>query len=123
MPVAIDACIVDNEMDVEYGVLTDEALTELSELEDDWTGARWRFRVLIYVGSKSLNRSVAGCSKRTITRIRRNLEAFGDVSATRNGVRRPRSITQPMFEVLCEHLKEKTDSISGRDGSFPMRRI
>lgn len=35
MPVAIDACIVDNEMDVEYGVLTDEALTELSELEDD----------------------------------------------------------------------------------------
>lgn len=63
------------------------------------------------IQSKSLNRSeiafAANCSKQAVTYIRRNLEAFGNVRAPRNGVGRPRSITQPMLEALCEHLKEK----------------
>ena len=63
------------------------------------------------IQSESLDRSeiafVANCSKQAITRIRQNLQAFGNVRAPRNGVGRPRSITPPMLEALCKHLKEK----------------
>jgi transposase len=63
------------------------------------------------IESGSLNRSeiafVANCSKQAVTNIRQNLQAFGDVRAPRNGVGRPRSITAPMLEALCEYLKGK----------------
>lgn len=63
------------------------------------------------IQSESLDRSeiafVANCSKQAITRIRQNLQAFGNVRAPRNGVGCPRSITPPMLEALCDHLKEK----------------
>ncbi|KAI2669605.1 transcriptional regulator family: Helix-turn-helix [Penicillium roqueforti] len=49
----------------------------------------------------------ANCSKQTILHIQSNLRAFGNVRAPRNGVGRPRSITPPMLEALCEHLMEK----------------
>jgi transposase len=63
------------------------------------------------IQSQSLTSSqiayVANCSKQSIIRIRYNLQAFGNVRAPRNGAGRPRSITPPMLEALCEHLKEK----------------
>lgn len=49
----------------------------------------------------------ADCSKQSIVHIRSNLQAFGNVRAPRNGVGRPKSITPPMLEALCAHLKEK----------------
>jgi transposase len=52
---------------------------------------------------------VAGCSERSTRAIRSNLQFFGTTKAPPNGVGRPRSITPPMLEALCEHLVEKPD--------------
>ncbi len=69
-------------------------------------------RNMIY--SKSLTTSqlaeIADCGKRSIKSIRSNQRLFGTVRASSNGVGRPRSITSPMLEALCEHLLEKADS-------------
>ncbi|KAL2005970.1 hypothetical protein VTN00DRAFT_9624 [Thermoascus crustaceus] len=63
------------------------------------------------IQSKSLTTSqmayVADCSKQSIIKIGSSLRVFGNVRAPRNGVGRPRSITPPMLEALCEHLMEK----------------
>jgi transposase len=65
------------------------------------------------IHSKSLTTSqmaeAAGCSERSIKTIRSNLRLFGSVRAPPNGVGRPRSITPPMLEALCDHLLEKPD--------------
>jgi transposase len=52
---------------------------------------------------------VAGCSARSIRGIRSNLHYFGTTRAPSNGVGRPRSVTPPMLDALCEHLLEKPD--------------
>ena len=52
---------------------------------------------------------VACCSTRSIKAIRSNLGHFGQTRAPYNGGRRPRSITPPMIEALCEHPLEKPD--------------
>jgi transposase len=61
--------------------------------------------------SKSLTTAqiadAAGCSERAVRAIRSNLRCFGTTKAPFNGVGRPRSITPPMIEALCEHLIEK----------------
>ncbi|KAJ5733744.1 hypothetical protein N7493_002530 [Penicillium malachiteum] len=61
--------------------------------------------------SKSLTTSqiadAAGCSARSITTIRTNLRQFGDTRAPPIRAGRPRSITPPMLEALCDHLLEK----------------
>jgi transposase len=61
--------------------------------------------------SKSLNAvqmaKVAGCSDRSVRAIRSNLRYFGSTKAPSNGVGRPRSVTPPMLDALCEHLLEK----------------
>jgi len=61
--------------------------------------------------SKSLNAAqtaeVAGCSDRSVRAIRSNLRYFGSTRAPSNGVGRPRSVTRPMLDALCEHLLEK----------------
>lgn len=44
----------------------------------------------------------ANCSKQLVTRIRRNLQAFGNVRVPRNGVGRPRSNDLAMLKGLCE---------------------
>lgn len=49
----------------------------------------------------------AGCSKRTMIRIRSNLQLFGSIKAPAIKAGRPRSITQVMLEALCDHLLEK----------------
>ncbi|KAJ5732371.1 hypothetical protein N7493_003852 [Penicillium malachiteum] len=49
----------------------------------------------------------AGCSPRSITTIRSNLRHFGDTRAPAIRAGRPRSITPPMLEALCNHLLEK----------------
>jgi transposase len=63
------------------------------------------------IESKSLTTSqiahAVDCSKRSVKHIRDNLQAFGNVRAPRNGAGRPRSITQPMLEALCEYLMDK----------------
>jgi hypothetical protein len=51
--------------------------------------------------------NVAECSERSIKAIRSNLYYFGTTKAPPNGGGRPRSITPPMLEVLCEQLLEK----------------
>lgn len=61
--------------------------------------------------SKSLTTSqitdAAGCSARSITTIRTNLRQFGDTRAPPIRAGRPRSITPPMLEALCDHLLGK----------------
>jgi transposase len=52
---------------------------------------------------------VAECSERSIKAIRSNLHYFGTTKAPPNGGGRPRSITPPMLEALCEHLLEKPE--------------
>jgi transposase len=49
----------------------------------------------------------AGCSTRTIHRLRSNIRAFGSTKAPPNGVGRPRSVTPPMLDALCQYLLEK----------------
>jgi DNA-binding Xre family transcriptional regulator len=49
----------------------------------------------------------AGCSKRAIYRIQKNLRCFGSTKAPPNGVGRPRTITPPILDALCKHLLEK----------------
>jgi hypothetical protein len=53
--------------------------------------------------------NVAGYSEPSIKAIRSNLHYFGTTKAPPNGGGRPRSITPPMLEVLCEHLLEKPE--------------
>ena len=48
-----------------------------------------------------------GCSKRSVFAIKSNLRSFGSTKAPSNGVGRPRSITPPMLDALCEYLLEK----------------
>jgi transposase len=50
---------------------------------------------------------VASCNPRSIYRINKNLRCFGSTKAPLNGVGRPRSITPPILDALCEHLLEK----------------
>ncbi|EER25472.1 mariner-Tc1 transposon family protein [Coccidioides posadasii C735 delta SOWgp] len=61
--------------------------------------------------AKSLTTSqmakAAGCSERTITHIRKNLWLFGSASPPLIHAGRPRSITPPMLDALCDHLTEK----------------
>jgi transposase len=63
--------------------------------------------------SKSLNAlqmaKVAGCSDRSVQAIRSNLCYFGSTKAPSNCVGRPRSVTPPMLDALCERLLEKTN--------------
>lgn len=63
--------------------------------------------------SKSLTTAeiadAAGCSPRSVTTIRSNLRQFGDTRAPPIRAGRPRSITPPMLEALCDHLQEKPD--------------
>lgn len=49
----------------------------------------------------------AACSERTITHIRKNLRLFGSASPPLIRAGRPRSITPPMLDALCDHLTEK----------------
>src|ERR1700759_369502 len=51
----------------------------------------------------------ARCSTRAISYIRANLECFNSTTAPYNGGGRPRAITDPMMDALCEHLREKPD--------------
>jgi transposase len=48
-----------------------------------------------------------GCSERSVFAIKSNLRSFGSTKAPSNGIGRPRSITPPMLDALCEHLLEK----------------
>lgn len=61
--------------------------------------------------SKSLTTSqmadAAGCSERSIRAIKSNLRYFGTTKAPANGGGRPRKITPPMLETLCERLLDK----------------
>lgn len=50
---------------------------------------------------------VVGCSERFVFAIQSNLRHFGSTKAPSNGVGRPRSITPPMLDALCEYLLEK----------------
>jgi hypothetical protein len=50
---------------------------------------------------------VAGCSTRAIYRINKNLCCFGFTKAPSNSVGRPRSITPPILDALCEYLLKK----------------
>jgi transposase len=62
------------------------------------------------IHSKSLKAdkmaAVAGCSRRSICAINRNLRCFGSTKAPSNGGGRPRSVTPPMLDALCEYLQE-----------------
>jgi transposase len=62
------------------------------------------------IHSKSLKAdkmaAVAGCSRRSIYAINRNLCCFGSTKAPSNGGGRPRSITPLMLDALCEYLQE-----------------
>lgn len=62
---------------------------------------------------------VAGSSIRTIKSIRANLRCFGNTKAPRNGCGRPRSLTPPMLDALCEHLLEKPDLYLDEMAVFP----
>jgi transposase len=68
-------------------------------------------RDVIYCKSLSTSQmaEIAGCSERSIKYIRSNVRLFGSARAPSNGLGRPRSITSPMLEALCEHLLEKPD--------------
>jgi len=50
---------------------------------------------------------IAECSERSIKAIRSNLHNYGSTKAPPNGGGRPRLITPPMLETLCDHLLEK----------------
>jgi transposase len=50
-----------------------------------------------------------GCSERAVYRIKKKLRCFGSTKAPSNGVGRPRSITTPILDALCEHLLEKPE--------------
>jgi transposase len=50
---------------------------------------------------------VVGCSERSVFAIKSNLRCFSSTKAPSNGVGRPRSITPPMLDALCEYLLEK----------------
>lgn len=50
---------------------------------------------------------VVGYSERSVVVIQLNLLHFGSTKAPSNGVGRPRSITPPMLDALCEYLLEK----------------
>jgi hypothetical protein len=47
---------------------------------------------------------IAERSERSIKAIRSNLHYYGGTKASPNGGGRPRSITPPMLEALCDHL-------------------
>lgn len=47
---------------------------------------------------------VANCSERIIRYIRSNLRLFGSVKAPPIKAGRPRTVTPPMLDALCEHL-------------------
>ena len=49
----------------------------------------------------------AECSERSIRNIYTNLRLFGSESPPLNRGGRPRSITSPMLEALCDHLTAK----------------
>jgi len=49
---------------------------------------------------------IAQCSERSVKAIRSNLHYYGSTKAPLNGGGRPRSITPPMLEALCDHLIE-----------------
>jgi transposase len=51
--------------------------------------------------------NTVGCSSRGVRRIKQNLHFYGKTKAPSNGVGRPRSVTPPMLDALCEHLLEK----------------
>ena len=46
----------------------------------------------------------ATCSTRGVYRIKRRLRIFGTTKAPSNSAGRPRSVTPPMLDALCEHL-------------------
>jgi transposase len=52
---------------------------------------------------------VAGCSTRSVFAISSNLRCFGSTKAPSNSVGRPRSVTPPRLDALCEHLLEKPE--------------
>ncbi|OJD14030.1 hypothetical protein AJ78_05577 [Emergomyces pasteurianus Ep9510] len=60
-----------------------------------------RLELIHHIFNRSEIAFVANYSKQTITRIRHNLKAFGNVSAPRNGAERP-----------LRTLTEETDSMS-----------
>jgi hypothetical protein len=49
----------------------------------------------------------AGCSERSIKAIKSDLRHFSSTRAPPNGVGRPRSITPPMLDAVCDLLSEK----------------
>ncbi|KAJ5335558.1 hypothetical protein N7452_007961 [Penicillium brevicompactum] len=53
--------------------------------------------------------AAAGCSERTIARIRSNLRLFGSVKAPPIKAGRPWSTTPIMLDTLCDHLLQKPD--------------
>lgn len=53
--------------------------------------------------------NVAGCSSRSIHRIRSNIRDFSSTKAPPNRAGRTRSVTPVMLEALCEHLLEKPE--------------
>jgi hypothetical protein len=62
------------------------------------------------IHSKSLKANkmavVAGCSRRSICAINRNLRCFGSTKAPSNGGGQPRSITPLMLDALCKYLEK-----------------
>lgn len=50
--------------------------------------------------------NTASCSIRGVYRIKRKLYCSSTTKAPSNSVGRPRSITPPMLDALCEHLLE-----------------
>ncbi|KAK6850546.1 hypothetical protein PG995_009110 [Apiospora arundinis] len=53
--------------------------------------------------------AAVGCSTRSIRTIRANLRCFGTTRAPRNAVGRPRTITLPMLDALCDRLVERPE--------------
>jgi transposase len=51
--------------------------------------------------------NVVGCSQRSVFGIKSNIRCFGSTRAPTNGAGRPRTITPPMLDALCEYLLEK----------------
>lgn len=49
----------------------------------------------------------AGCSERTITHIRKTYGCLAVLVRLQSVLSRPRSITPPMLDALCDHLTEK----------------
>lgn len=60
----------------------------------------------------------AGCSIRSIKRIRSNPCSFGATKAPSNGVGRRRSITPPILDTLHEYLLEKPELYLGEMAVF-----